>query len=140
MSRIDQVTLALAALTVAAALCAVVVFLFPKIPINFLEPTRELPPALPSLTLTPRLYPTLPPEWTLTPSPTTTATQPSATPSITASPTTSLTPAPTDTRAPTPTGPTRTPRPPLPYMSPTTAPTLTPNLTPSATATPLPSP
>jgi hypothetical protein len=115
--------LALSCLTVA---CVAAVFAFPGlIPAQFQPPTPfvvavfTLPP--PPLTVTPTNtsgVPTLPPEWTHTPTPTITDTPtPSDTPTITptgterptatSTPTITLTPSQTPTI--TPTGPTRTP-------------------------------
>jgi hypothetical protein len=128
LSVVDRITIALAILTVIAGLCAGVIFVNPKIFFNRLEPTRLVPKALPSITVTRLVYPTLPPAWTLTPSPTTTATKATATASATPSPTPSVPPPATGTPAPTATGPTRTAR---PYLSPTPGPTLTPTRTPA---------
>jgi hypothetical protein len=80
---------------------------------------------VPGTDLTARAFPTLPPEWTVTPSPTTSPTQPTLTPSKTESPTITPTFPPTKKPAPTATGPT-----------PTRRPTWTPRITPSLTLTP----
>jgi hypothetical protein len=115
--------LALSCLTVA---CVAAVFAFPGlIPAQFQPPTPfvvavfTLPPPPPTVTPTNTSgVPTLPPEWTHTPTPTITGTPtPSDTPTITptgterptatSTPTITLTPSQTPTI--TPTGPTRTP-------------------------------
>ncbi len=118
--QLNQWALIFAALTVLSCLCSVITFFNPQIAFNVLEPTRVAPRALPTITPSPRRYPTLPPEWTATPAasasairPTDTATLlPSATPTITATgPTATPTRTPTPTRTATKTRtPTRTPK------------------------------
>ena len=113
--QLNQLALAFAALTVLSCVCSAITFFNPHVFYNVLEPSRVAPHAVPSLTASPILYPTLPPAWTFTPSPTVTpplATDtptpvPSDTPTATATgPTATHTKTPTATRTPT-----RTPRP-----------------------------
>jgi hypothetical protein len=119
--QINQLAIAFAVLTVLSCLCSLVTFSNPKVFFNFLEPTRSAPHVLPTSTASPIRYPTLPPEWTHTPSPTLTGVPasetPAPTPSLTASPT-ATGPTATATRTPSPTRtatrtrvPTATPRP-----------------------------
>ena len=118
--QLNQWAIVFAALTVLSCLCSVITFFNPQIFYNVLEPTRVAPRALPTITPSPRRYPTLPPEWTATPAasasaarPADTATPlPSDTPTITATgPTATRTRTPTATRTATKTStPTRTPK------------------------------
>ena len=90
---------------------------------------------VPGTDLTARAFPTLPPEWTVTPTPTASATQPTDTPRPSETSTITPTFPPTDTPAPTGAGPTRTH---APTWTPTFTPTVTPTNTPGFpnTATP----
>jgi hypothetical protein len=96
--QINQLAIVFAALTVLSCLCSVVTFFNPRVFFNVLEPTRVAPHVLPTTTPSPLRYPTLPPEWTLTPSPTITLVAATAT----------QTPTPSATPTFTPTGPTAT--------------------------------
>ena len=118
--ELNQLAIVFGGLTVLSCLCSTVTFFNPHVFFNVLEPSRVAPRAVPSLTASPIRYPTLPPEWTLTPSPTVTPTAPTDTPTAPPSDTPTITPTgptPTRTRTPTPTRtatktrtPTRTPR------------------------------
>ena len=118
--QLNQWAIVFALLTVLSCLCSVITFFNPQVFFNVLEPTRLAPRVLPTITPSPRRYPTLPPEWTATPAlsasptrPTDTATPlPSDTPTITATgPTATPTRTPTATRTATKTRtPTRTPK------------------------------
>jgi hypothetical protein len=99
--QLNQLTIALAGLTVLSCLCSVITFFNPNIFFNFLEPSRVAPHVLPTITPSPIRYPTLPPEWTSTPSPAATAARATQT----------HIPAPSDTPTPTATGKPGTPKP-----------------------------
>jgi hypothetical protein len=113
--QLNRLTIVFAGLTVLSCLCLAVTFFNPQIFFNVLEPARVAPHVLPTTTPSPIRYPTLPPEWTITPTPTVTATRPTetstATPTATGPTATSTrTPTPTRTLTPTRTStPTRTP-------------------------------
>ncbi len=113
--QLNQLAIVFGVLTVLSCLCSTAIFFNPHVFFNILEPSRVAPHTVPTLTPSPILYPTLPPEWTSTPVPSATATQPTGTPTPTATatgPTPTRTRTPTATRTPTKTRtPTRTPRP-----------------------------
>ena len=99
--QFNRLSLALLGLTVASCLCAGIIFVSPTVFFNVLEPTRLVPRPLPTITPSPRRYPTLPPAWTSTPVSSVTATRSTPTPSATAS----------ETPTPSETGKARTPKP-----------------------------
>jgi len=77
--QLNRLTIVFAGLTVLSCLCMAVTFLNPRVFFNFLEPARVAPHVLPTTTPSPIRYPTLPPEWTITPTPTVTTTRPTPT-------------------------------------------------------------